>query len=454
MLMNKILRYSFVALLAMVCGNAFADTEITFTAGTDQGTNGSSGNPDTMTKDGITISGTNFGTTTAQYRIYASSSLTISSTVGNITKIVFNCTASGDANYGPAKIKEMSGYSYADNVGTWQGSESSVVFETSAQVRASSIVVTVGGSAVSVASPTITGTTPFIGSTEVTITNNAEGASVYYTTDGTDPSASSLLYSAPFTISATTTVKAVAIKGSTSSTITSKTLVARANVTSIAEMNALADKTPLVFAGEVLVVAIPNSSNCYIKDNSGASLLYGHDKFMNLEKGKKIAAKWTGTVSMYNGLFEVAPDELTAVAGDPVEIVYETATVADITAANVNKVVTLKGVTNYTEFTSTGNTRAFTISVGGENVSGWNAFYYVYSAPEAGKTYDIVGAIAINNSNVRFQPIEIKEASSTNIGIIKANTEANAPAYNVAGQKVDNSYKGLIIKNGKKMVQK
>ena len=143
MLMNKILRYSFVALMAMFVGNVMAD-DITFTAGTDKGTNGVSGSPDTMTKDGITISGTNLATTTTQYRIYANSTLTISSTVGNISKVVFNCTASGDANYGPGKIKAMDGYSYDGSVGTWQGSASSIDFETTAQVRASSIVVTIG----------------------------------------------------------------------------------------------------------------------------------------------------------------------------------------------------------------------------------------------------------------------------------------------------------------------
>ena len=43
---------------------------------------------------------------------------------------------------------------------------------------------------------------------------------------------------------------------------------------------------------------------------------------------------------------------------------------------------------------------------------------------------------------------------TTNIGIIKANTDVNAPAYNVAGQKVESGYKGLVIKNGKKVIQK
>ena len=44
--------------------------------------------------------------------------------------------------------------------------------------------------------------------------------------------------------------------------------------------------------------------------------------------------------------------------------------------------------------------------------------------------------------------------NTSGINAVKADTEANAPAYNLAGQKVDNSYKGLIIKNGRKMIQK
>lgn len=42
---------------------------------------------------------------------------------------------------------------------------------------------------------------------------------------------------------------------------------------------------------------------------------------------------------------------------------------------------------------------------------------------------------------------------TTNIGVVEAET-ANAPAYNLAGQQVDGSYKGVVIKNGKKAIQK
>ena len=79
-----------------------------------------------------------------------------------------------------------------------------------------------------VAAPTISGTTPFDGSTTVTITAET-GASIYYTLDGTTPTASSTLYSAPFTLTATTTVKAIAIKDNVSSSVTTQEFVRNSN---------------------------------------------------------------------------------------------------------------------------------------------------------------------------------------------------------------------------------
>ena len=53
----------------------------------------------------------------------------------------------------------------------------------------------------------------FFGTSEtVSLECATQGASIYYTTDGTTPDANSSLYVSPFSISATTTIKAVAIK--------------------------------------------------------------------------------------------------------------------------------------------------------------------------------------------------------------------------------------------------
>ena len=73
----------------------------------------------------------------------------------------------------------------------------------------------------SVAAPTISGTTPFAETTQVSI-SASDDARVYYTTDGSTPTSASTLYTQPFTLSATTTVKAIAVKDSISSSVSTK----------------------------------------------------------------------------------------------------------------------------------------------------------------------------------------------------------------------------------------
>lgn len=73
-----------------------------------------------------------------------------------------------------------------------------------------------------VEAPTISGTTPFEETTQVTLSGPAE-AELRYTTDGSTPTAESTLYSEAFTLSDTTTVKAIAIKNGVSSSVTTKT---------------------------------------------------------------------------------------------------------------------------------------------------------------------------------------------------------------------------------------
>jgi hypothetical protein len=73
-----------------------------------------------------------------------------------------------------------------------------------------------------VAAPTISGTTPFEETTQVTMSAES-GAEIRYTTDASTPTAESSLYSAALTLSATTTVKAIAIQNGTSSSVASQT---------------------------------------------------------------------------------------------------------------------------------------------------------------------------------------------------------------------------------------
>ena len=211
--MKKFFHATILAFMAMVCGQALATT-VVFDPATDLGAQeGSSTGEDQVTKDGITISASPTGSfgNGQQYRVYKGSTFTVSSTVGNITSISFTCTAKDDAKYGPGCFTDCSSgnYTYSGNDGNWSGDAAQVSWVASTnQVRMTSITVEVGAPEPQQLS--ISGNTPFKGSTTVTITPSNPDFAVYYTTDNSDPVSSSTakLYTSPFTLTETTTVKA------------------------------------------------------------------------------------------------------------------------------------------------------------------------------------------------------------------------------------------------------
>ncbi len=80
----------------------------------------------------------------------------------------------------------------------------------------------------SVAAPSFSGETQFTDSTQVTI-SGPTGATIYYTVDGSTPTAESTQYSEPLTFTETTTLKAIAIKDGVSSAVISRTYTKGSN---------------------------------------------------------------------------------------------------------------------------------------------------------------------------------------------------------------------------------
>lgn len=115
----------------------------------------------------------------------------------------------------------------------------------------------------------------FQGNVTITLGCTTEGASIYYTLDGSAPSSSSTPYSSAFTLDATTTVKAIAIKESDESEIASQTFTLCPTEMTCAEAKAAAltvsgNNVPyadgLPFTVQGFVTSTPNfdSSNEYV----------------------------------------------------------------------------------------------------------------------------------------------------------------------------------------------
>ncbi len=93
-----------------------------------------------------------------------------------------------------------------------------------------------------VKNPAIEGEQSFKESTQVSISYDS-ALKVYYTLDGSDPTDASTEYTAPFTITETTTVKAIAYDGQKSSDVVEKTFV-KMQILTCAEAAALCATTP------------------------------------------------------------------------------------------------------------------------------------------------------------------------------------------------------------------
>lgn len=514
--MNKILRFSLVAILAMAASFGFAQQTVTFVAGTDKGSSTEATKPDEISKEGITISVTAGAFNAAQFRFAKSSTATFTSTVGNITKVEFTCTASGTSKYGPGNFVNPStgDYDYNGKTGTWTGDAASFTLSAvSAQVRATKIVVTYTPSGAPVQkaeAPTIDGETPFAATTVVTITG-AEGTTVYYTTDGSTPNDKGNEYTDPFTLDKTATVKAIAYDAEGhASDVVSKTFKRLTGsltgqgtaenpytVTDIVQLNNTGNlpETSVVVTGTVAKLGSFNEE-------------YGEmDYYLTTPNSED-------TLYIYNGLYlngakftsddQIKVGDVATVSGNPI---FYNNTVLEYTYGSKilklvrdgkdvggdSPVVTDKGTAEnpYTPsevlaLTDLPSAEVYIKGVVAKDATGSdqykNADYYIadnatasqlkvfrgkwldganFTSAESLKTGDVVvlrGKLAVyNGANQVAQNsalVSINGLTTAINTVTTADKLATAPRHNMAGQRVGADYKGIVIVNGKKYLQK
>jgi hypothetical protein len=260
--------------------------------------------------------------------------------------------------------------------------------------------------------PVISGETPFTESTQVTITCEDEEATIYYTLDGTEPSSQSTVYTEPFTLTETTTVKAIAIISGfavISSEVATKEFVKEEpapTCATVTEILALENNTVFTFTGTMTAIAQATSANgnskyLYAQDADGVGMLFFNAP-VDYNMGDVIPAGWEAKRTNYKGAPELTTFSNMTAATETAELTPAEMTPAQVTVDpyNLFHLAVIKGA-------SLGENGA--IVAGEESVAGYyDRFGVTFPEDNEGKTYDVYGIPSWYN-NAQFMPLEIVE---------------------------------------------
>lgn len=270
-----------VACVSVFSGLMYADTDVVIDlSGITQK------NASTDVNNGITVTSTRKSQSVTYYtggqlRFYKGDGLTVNSISDNIVKVTFT-SAETSKNTLDGLISDQNGV-IASAGNTAQHAEFSVSspvdqfsFINTAQVRINTMTVTIadGGTVTeTVAAPVISpadGSELSEGNNTVTIGCDTEGATVYYTIDGSVPTVESDIYSAPFQLTSSATVKAMAVKdGMNNSPVSSVTYVYR-----VQGVFSLVTSEDELVAGDMYIIAAAKfdmaMSNAVKKNNRPA----------------------------------------------------------------------------------------------------------------------------------------------------------------------------------------
>lgn len=420
--MNKILRISMIAVLALIANVSFAGvstidfTKLTATTVSDE--NNKENNGYTFTSGDFTFTAKkNNGSTqptqnasTKDLRHYAKNTIIISG--AKMTKMVFTISNAGKKQW--AIVTASEGTMTVDQTkgtATWENT-----------VGSSSVTLTVGDkNEYGTAEKTKAGQ---FNVDKVDITSDGQGGGETPTPPVEETKAENI----------------AAFKALASGTTATLTL-----------------KNAQVVYKNVYKTKSGTNTEYYVRDASGAIQFFNTDLELNVNQ--VINGTVEVTYSPFNELPEAkktantSAEKLTITDGETA--VPTKVTVADLTSNKyLCDLVTVENANIISETSGTYTNQYLTN--GTDKVMIYNKFKTNVTISE-GEGYDVTGVLVTAKLSGKIvkelAPISTPVPTGIN-NITTEATDANAPAYNLAGQRVGKNAKGVLIKNGKKYVVK
>ena len=235
----------------------------------------------------------------------------------------------------------------------------------------------------------------------VTMTTSTDGAVIYYTTDGTEPSAQSTRYTEPVTISQTTTLKAVAVKDGNTSSVTTATYVVGSSHGETPEDGTIVLNNTFFGTNHNGSVNVSNTTD-FVGTQNGVTVVYslgtGTNRYINSEH-IRLYQKNTLT-------FRVAEGTLTSIE------------------------FSLATTTSKTLQANTGIVDGLT----------WT-----------GNAKEVVFSVDEGSGNMQLTSAKVTVSTPSGIGAPSVKFTQQKPIYNLQGQRVKQPKKGIYIKNKRKV---
>jgi hypothetical protein len=434
--------FTLLAFLAIPMGLRATDVTFSYSDYTGQGTQ-STGSEVTMGKTDVDITNTKFFGNTNYAHFYAGGTTTITPKNGAIiTKIVLTATGTSYNGYQSGGTITVSTGSVSANgtTVTWTGSSSDAfTLANNKQIRWTSIVVTYSTNSNAVDTPTFTPNGGiFLDSQEVSISCTTSGATIQYSTNDGSTWTN---YTTPFTLTATTTVQAKAIKsGMTDSEIATATFTKTAPLTTMqaifnkaTEVGGTATEVFVTLDSWVVSGVSTNGKNVFVTDGTKGFVIYDNGGNMGFSAGDILSGTVYCKVQLYHGFAELTLLNATTTG-------ISVATGGTVAAANI-AMAELAGVNtgalvHYDNLTCSVDNNNYYLSDGTTTIQVYNSLYDFGSALVANHSYNITGVYQQYNTTKEVLPRsadDIEEVVSTEPTIIVSDATVNVGAEGAEG---------------------
>lgn len=301
----------------------------------------------------------------------------------------------------------------------------------------------------------------------INVTITAQASKIFYTTDGSNPTKDSTPYTAPVSIDKNTTLKAIAIDNSGNvSPFTTAEYIFPVVCNGLCDAKHVAPDTWIYLNVDHVVVSYVGAKELYLQEGMHGIGFYtksnsGTIGNITVQEGDNLTGHILCKFSEFKGLPQLSND----VEAYKDEIIKNTSLNKDqrdkVAIENLRSIDPVKNqdalcrmiLLENVKMTQTQNGKKQVYTAIDQNngeIDVFNKFKIQMPDVQDGVQYTIKGIVAIYGTLYQIFPIEI--SATTDITNIKVEDKKPQQCYDLSGRRVKPDHKGIIIVNGKKII--